>query len=207
MGQALYSELFGEWSSPDDWSDAGSASLSSKAMDAYDAFVMGEQDFTDKELPSSEPDCLPRFIRTPRSKPYVKTEKYNDDASLILYRLCQHCRVRVDQIETMLNLGADPNFIMHREKLTNSLLHLLVRKSNFEGVEYLLRMGAKSNITNAFNQTPLIVACDTVRGGDAVRIVRLLLEQKNPKIESRDTGGASALMSAVFKSNPWICRY
>ena len=216
MGQAIRTELFGEAPLSDIWTGGRSqysgtpTTEAQKAIRAYEDFIDGEQEYIDPSIQStpapaaaSRPNTL--FHRPPPHKPYVKPPTYNKAASLVLYRLCQHAQVQVNQIEALLRLGADPNYCTG-ERMSNNILHLLVRRGSFECVQCLIAAGADTNATNGFNQTPLILASDTTRTDDSVKIVRLLLLQKNRKIEFRDSGGNSALMGAIFKSNPWICR-
>jgi hypothetical protein len=222
MGQAIRTELFGEAPLSDIWGGSGTQNYSGtptteaqKSVRAYEDFVDGEHDYVDPSIGSASdpassdsaraPNVLARLVRPPPRQPYVKRTVYNETASLVLYRLCQHAQVRVNQIEELLRLGADPNYCT-RERMSNNILHLLVRRGSFECVQCIIAAGADTNATNGFNQTPLILASDTTRTDDSVKIVRLLLSQKNRKLEFRDSGGNSALIGAIFKSNPWICR-
>ena len=109
----------------------------------------------------------------------------------------------------LLEAGADPNALLDT-KTGNTLLHHCVRKGLVTREDYavlhlLISAGADINWQNNRNQTPLMLACDTVREGNT-KIVRLLLAQEGTKTELRDVGGSTALMLAIFKNNIWIVR-
>jgi ankyrin repeat protein len=99
-------------------------------------------------------------------------------------------------------------------------------------LKLILQAGANVKYTDTLNRTPLMMACDTKQHGDRVKIVqyvhrftqtlplmfiaecmwcaccRILLAIKDVArfIETRDSGGNSALMNAVFNNNVWLVR-
>ena len=211
MGSSLRKELFGD----DDESDTNSEvnevqsaqestnevkhvdvnrKESRKARKDYEVFIDGQQDYIENEKEKQIQ------IKSDRSE--VK-----HIASDILYRLCTYCDITIQQTIDLLHYGADPNFAPPGSR-GNTLLHVLARRGiSPESVEALLGAGAIAHSLNGFNQTPLMLACDTVRTGPTLKIVKLLCNVKSGlNLEWRDVGGNSALLNAIFRSNPWVCR-
>jgi len=133
----------------------------------------------------------------------VAEDGYNHNASALLLQVCSRRLISVFNIVNLLEVGGDPDTVSERNGQT--LLHLLCRKGNYLGVLYLIKAGADINKVNNFHQTPIMLASDTKRV-ESHKIVELLAKQPNIKIEVRDSGGNTALMSAIFKNNAWITR-
>lgn len=203
MGSALRKELFGDDADecvegertgvePDGPSEAA------HALSDYHTFIDGQHDF--------EEDAKDRNIKIGR--PRGENRPFDEAASEILYRMCAHTEVTAEQTSMLLHYGANPNYIAKGNR-GNGPLHLLAKRGLAPAaVSALVAAGGAAHAVNAFNQTPLMLACDTVRTGHTLEIVRILLNHKKGlNLELRDLGGNSALLNSIYKSNPWICRY
>lgn len=223
MGQTIRKDLFGD-SDSSDGADSNeeedtegadqdvSVEIKSKKRigqhveEEYEKFIDGQRDFEDPGGAKAPPKPLFEGLAV-QDIDFSSSGAFDAEASELLFRLCSYADVKIAQVENMLKFGADPNYIPKGQKL-NSNLHMLARRGVSPAcVRRLLAAGADPHALNAYNQTPLMLGCDTVRTGDSLEIVRILCQQrKGLNLELRDSGGNSALMNSIFKSNPLICR-
>lgn len=209
MGASLRKELFGDDSDSDINSvtegeeeipaDAAQSNrkAASVAIKTYEKFLIDQEDYIEDGEGKKRPLKRPRG----ENRPYDKT------ASDILYQLCAYTEVTAEQTTNLLQLGANPNYVA-KGNHGNRMLHMLARRGVSPSAVYaLLAAGGTAHSVNRFNQTPLMLACDTVRTGQTLEIVKILCrEKKGLNLELRDLGGNSALLNTIYKSNPWVCR-
>jgi ankyrin repeat protein len=110
-----------------------------------------------------------------------------------------HC---IDYLEK----GADPNAIIGDGLMRP--LHAVAKKSNSLLVQSLVSAGADINAQNGRNQTPLILASDSViTDSSYIAVIRYLARRADSKIDLRDVGGNTALLNGIYRNNVWITRF
>jgi ankyrin repeat protein len=104
-----------------------------------------------------------------------------------------------------LEKGADPNAIIGDGLMRP--LHAVAKKSNVLLVQSLVDAGADINAQNGRNQTPLIIASDSIiTESSYIAVIRYFARRANCKIELRDVGGNTALLNGIYRNNVWITR-
>lgn len=122
--------------------------------------------------------------------------------------LASECLSRVPSLMhciEYLEKGADPNAIIGEGLMRP--LHAVAKKSNVLLVQCLVDAGAEINAQNGRNQTPLILASDSIiTDSSYIAVIRYLAQRADSKIDLRDVGGNTALLNGIYRSNVWITR-
>lgn len=160
-------------------------------------------------------------------------EKTLDEASEVLLNLCRYRTLDIYDVIELLEIGASPNYRPKskkhhrpdsaREELNKNrhdkgmpqdnysngatALHWCARRGHTHVLWALLQpqVGADVNITDNRNTTPLMAACDS-KSSAQVYFVRQLLQHPQIRVNVRDSGGNTALLNAIYKSNVWVVR-